>query len=192
MLRLVRLTASIALAAALSGCGEAEVKNPEYHNAELLLSKAAPRCTDAFATRSFIPSALSVPLKGPSIALLQPDNSQLPEKDRGSNPLWPWRPDYTASVLASLRYGQPKTADAVQTLVCVRETSIQVGVYQPSGRSAIRNDWDVRVLRWPSGEVMVGRTFRGPDPPKQATSTYEMTSGRPTNEAKLWLDDLIR
>jgi hypothetical protein len=101
-------------------------------------------------------------------------------------------PDSNASVLVTMRAGWAKTADAVQTLVCIRETQIQVGIYQESGNSAIRNDWDIRVVRWPNGEPLTGKTFEGPKPPPMATTAFEMSGLRPVNEAKPWIDDLLR
>lgn len=44
-------------------------------------------------------STTTCSVRGPAIALMQYDNSQLPAKDRASDPLWPWMPDYSSATL---------------------------------------------------------------------------------------------
>jgi len=206
--RFAGLLGSISLAATLAGCGETEPpKKPPPPSptaaAELLLPAAGPRCTNAFSGGRFAGSAPSGSVRRPAIALIQSDNSQLLERFReGNPPLGAWRPhgaSYEVAIIPTR--AQTVSPDAVQTLVCVRQTYNQVGRYS-SNHPAVRLDWDVRVLRWPSGELLSGRTFRGPDPPQQAdfkgwspcTETSKCATksgGQPSGEALRWLDEII-
>jgi hypothetical protein len=206
--RLAGLLGPISLAAILPGCGEPESpKNspppppPPTAAAELLLPAAGPRCTNAFSG-GWPASARSGLVRGPAIALIQSDFSQLSEKYReGNPPLGTWRP-HGASYEVAIIPTRAKTVspDAVQTLVCVRQTYNQVGRYS-SNHPAVRLDWDVRVVRWPSGEPMSRMTFHR-DPPQQAdfkgwspcTETSKCATksgGQPSDEALRWLDEVI-
>jgi hypothetical protein len=188
-----RLLGLIAFAAALAGCGSAA--------AEQLLPTAGARCTEAFS--GGWREATSGPVRGPAIALIQSDNSRLEERFReGNPPLSNWRPhpaSYETAVIPAR--AQTASLDAVQALVCVRQTYTQVGRYS-SNHPAVRLDWDVRVVRWPGGEPLAGRTFRGPDPPEKAdfrgwslcTETSKCATksgGPPSNDAARWLDEVV-
>ena len=206
------LTGLLALAATLAGCQmvaptptPTPIPTPTVSTGEMLLPQASPRCTDAFAGAR--PSGAPAPgsVRGPVVALIQYDFSQLEEKFReGNPPFLPWRQQglpYQVSVVPSR--AQATTTDAVQTLVCVRQTYIRVGFYQPNNTPAVRLDWDVRVTRWPTGEQVAGMTFRGPDPPQdadlkgyspctEASKTCATKSGgEPVGSALGWLDGLI-
>jgi hypothetical protein len=206
------LSGPLALAATLAGCQmiaptptPTPIPTPTVSPGERLLPQAGPRCTDLFAGAR--PTATPAPgsARGPAVALIQSDFSQLEEKYReGNPPFMPWRQQglpYQSSVVPTR--AQATTTDAVQTLVCVRQTYIRVGFYQPSNTPAVRLDWDVRVVRWPSGEPLAGMTFRGPDPPQdadlkgygtctEASKTCATKSGgEPVGNALRWLDELI-
>ena len=71
---------------------------------------------------------------------------------------------------------------------------IHVGTYEP-GIKAIRIQWDVRVLRWPSGELISGSTFQGHDPPQvvemKGYERSETETGSYPHGAYSWLDEMI-
>ena len=185
------LTGLIALAATLAGCGEAKPPDP-LEVSKLLQPKAAPLCTSVFDSRRAGTSSGSV--QAPAIAFLQEDSSRLEQKYRGTpEPFSTWYP-YQYYLPSS---AHPKSADAVQALVCIRKISIQIGTYQPNNNVAgVRRDWGIRVIRWPSGEPLVGMDVRGEDPPSQAkfssyTSGSTVTGQDREPEAKRWLDGLF-
>jgi hypothetical protein len=197
------------IVAALAGCGDdtppPPPPPPPTPASEVLLPTASPRCEEAFAAG--MPSGTLSPgaVKGPAISLLQYDFSRLDEKYReGNPPHTPWRargvPYYPSPVPSG---AEAKSADAVQALVCIRQIYNLVGTYQPSNNPAVRLDWDVRVLRWPSGEQLFASTFQGPDPPANAElhgygdctaaskTCATKSGGDPFTDAQRWLAPLI-
>jgi hypothetical protein len=183
------LTGLIALGSALAGCG------PSYKPtvSEQLKPKTIPRCTAIFDGDRFGGSPTSGSVRGPAVAVTQLDFRQVEEKYRdGSNPLTDW---WSYDGLMPSR-AEAKTVDGVQTLFCIRQVYIQIGIYRPDNIAAVRQDWDVRVVRWPSGEPMASMVIRGPEPPqdiKKSAGDNKTTyyAGSPDNEAKRWLDEVI-
>jgi hypothetical protein len=89
---------------------------------------------------------------------------------------------------------EARSAAAVQAVACVLAIFNQVGVYQPDNIPAVRTDLDVRLIRWPSGELLASMIFRGPDPPAQQEASKGakvLSGGSPNNEMNRWLDELI-
>ena len=147
------LTGLLALAATLAGCQmiaptptPTPIPTPTVSTGELLLPQASPRCTDAFAGCS----AERRPGAGLGAGAgrradpvrLQPARREVPRGQRRH--FLPWRQQglpYQVSVVPSR--AQATTTDAVQTLVCVRQTYIRVGFYQPNNT--------------PAGQVGLGR-----------------------------------
>jgi hypothetical protein len=177
----------------MSGC-DSEPPKPTPTVGELLKPTAAPRCDEAFAGAAPVGTASPRSLAGPGLTLTQYDRRQLEEKDRGvgAPPLSPW---YAGDSIL-LTDDQATSADALKMLICVRATHIFVGTYQPGNYSAIRVDWDVRVLRWPGGEPLAASTFRGHEPPAErrmeaAPRTSQVTGGDPLGDASKWLETLI-
>src|SRR5436305_1108515 len=140
--RLARLlTGPTVLAAALAGCGQ---DRPTKSAATLLLPKAAPLCSDAFARGRLTSTPPPGSVRGSAVVLEQFDAREVKEKYRGDNPpLSKWW------TYEDLIRAEAKTEDSVQTLVCIRVANIQIGIYQPDDIAAVRVDYDVRVVRWP-------------------------------------------
>lgn len=133
-------------------------------------------------------------MKGPAVALTQLDFRQIQEEYRDSSkPLTDWW-SYDIDLMPSR--AEAKAVDGVQTLFCIRQVYIQIGIYQPDNIAAAREDWDVRVVRWPSGEPMASMVIRGPEPPQEIKKSAAGNRrlyyvGSPDNEAKRWLDEVI-
>ncbi|WP_295559324.1 hypothetical protein [uncultured Hyphomicrobium sp.] len=96
----------------------------------------------------------------------------------------------------------PDSVEAVKTVVCVREAPVVVGIYKAQDSSvtkeiaAVRLDWHVRVLNWPSGETIASTIFQGGEPPSAMSRTtdrmYPTEGGlAPSSEAEQWIDGLI-
>jgi hypothetical protein len=91
------------------------------------------------------------------------------------------------------------TSDSTfKSLVCVVQKEVPVGNYvDESGRNfqAKRQDWVVRVLSWPSGDVVAGREFQGGDPPQNCTtvggSTDTCEGSTPDAEPNDWIKTVI-
>ena len=132
-------------------------------------------------------------MKGPAIVLGQLDFRQVEDKYfDGSQKLSDWFATNTDIVRA---YANKE--GSVQAAVCIRHAFIQIGIYRPDNIAAVREDWDVRVLRWPSGEVLAGKDFPGQAPPpeiKATTGQYgkQYDAPGPDQDAKRWLNELIQ
>lgn len=183
-------TVLIVLAAALAGCGQ----SPPYEASLRLLPKAAPLCADSFARGRLTSTPAPGSVKGPAIVYGQFDYSQIREKYRDSDMKTPgeWFVANTDIVLA-----YAKKVDGVQTSVCIRHAYIQIGIYQPNDIAAVRYDWDIRVLRWPSGETLASTVVRGQGPPPEIKLPASQIGKRyygdaPDKEAKRWLNELIQ
>lgn len=80
----------------------------------------------------------------------------------------------------------PSTMAAV---VCVSEDKQSVGQYI-DGQPAYRIVWEVRVIRWPGGEVMTANHFVGSEPPRTKIGSGPGWGGQPYNELAEWLHSL--
>lgn len=58
-------------------------------------------------------------------------------------------------------------ADQARALVCVRQKRVQRLTYE-SGAIGYQRDWDIRVVRWPEGQVIASKFFQGSQPPRMA------------------------
>ena len=193
------LTGLVALAAVLGGCDS----GPTQYLSDRM-KKKAPRCAEAFsaALSADTPAPGSVP--GEAVAFIQYDDSQIPfdrryehEKEK---PVGDWQSTLDFNILPSrIRAWEEKR---VKALVCIRVIANEVGTYVPVSPdptkkwdvAAHREDWDVRVMRWPSGELIAGQYFQGPDPPvdMQTNDPKDRRSGGPPTDAmNRWLDTLF-
>lgn len=67
-----------------------------------------------------------------------------------------------------------ETSEDIRALVCVDETTVEVGVYVSRKERVFSGPpyyarqviWDVRILAWPSRNLIAGRSFRGDKPPE--------------------------
>ncbi|MCS7287042.1 MAG: DUF1080 domain-containing protein [Anaerolineae bacterium] len=59
----------------------------------------------------------------------------------------------------------PEYAFEVNTLACVKEGRDRVATYTPGNIPGYRLIWNVRLVRWPNGEVLAEKTLMGYDPP---------------------------
>lgn len=186
------LTGVIALAAALGGCGETDVT-------KLLLPKATPRCTDAFASDRFAAAPASGAVEGPAVAFIRRDDSKIEEQYR----------HYAKSTWAEYRiapeHARPTSADAVRAVICVQVVYTEVGTYEVYSSSgpisfsgwvpAARVDWDVRIIRWPSGDPVAAKVFQGQSPSERTStsSSGKFVSGsEPRGEGVKWIEGVIR
>jgi hypothetical protein len=131
---------------------------------------------------------------GQAVALVRNDDSHLEERyrfNKNEAPKFDWL--HPGDILPSR--AQAQTADAVHALVCIHATHVLVGTYGSSGNVGVRVDWDLRVLRWPSGEVIAAQAFTGHAPDdigefKQGESNVARR-GRTSSEAYAWMKELI-
>jgi hypothetical protein len=92
----------------------------------------------------------------------------------------------------------PTSASSFKSLVCVNEKPVTVGTYvdQATGKSspANREDWTIRVLSWPNGDLIAEHQFQGADPPPNCTQNAGMSNcgGKPPQtEATAWIKTVI-
>jgi hypothetical protein len=92
----------------------------------------------------------------------------------------------------------PTSASSFKSLVCVDEKPVTVGTYidQATGKSspANREDWTVRVLSWPNGDLIAEHQFQGADPPPNCTQNAGMSNcgGKPPQaDATAWIKTVI-
>jgi WD40 repeat protein len=83
-----------------------------------------------------------------------------------------------------------RSALEVKTLVCIRESRVQVGTYT-DGKPGYRVVWDVRLVSWPDGTVIGAEQFTGGHPPHQRRSVEPAYGLRPENSLKRWLFPLL-
>ena len=68
---------------------------------------------------------------------------------------------------------EAKVLQDVQTLICIKEINVKEGVYLGGSAVAYRRNWDVNILSWPDGALLVRRTFEGGPPPFQISINTE-------------------
>jgi hypothetical protein len=170
---------------------------------DALLPASGPKCTEAFAGPASVESPAPGSLTGPAVGLMQRDVHLLEERFWEFQPtaLSEWKNNDLKYHLSIVPYRVlPASKDSVQTLVCVRDTLYLIGHYE-NGTPGVRHEWAVRVLRWPSGELLGGRVFQGSDPPATAevegycNATTNRCSvkggGKPDTAVLDWLDGLF-
>jgi len=80
---------------------------------------------------------------------------------------------------------EAQSPDQVQTVVCIAESSYQVGTYT-SGGGAYRREWTVRLVRLSDGAVLASDRFTGGEPP-EITYAHAGYGEPPTQEALQWV-----
>ena len=134
-----------------------------------LLPNAASLCEAAFAVPT-IQAPISVPLMRLERAVFSGGT--------GASDSEQWK------VSRFIPFIGTRYAAEVQGLLCVHEIWKTVGKYT-SGVPADQRDFDVRVVRWPTGDVLAAAAFRGGAPPGV---TRLITFGEaPESELLRWL-----
>jgi hypothetical protein len=188
------LTGLIVLAAALGACGETDVS-------KLLLPQAAPRCTEAFRNDRSASFPTSGSVKGPAAAFQRHDDSQI-EKEYRRYANSTWEKPFSRIIP---KHAQTISADAVRAVICLQSIYTRVGTYEITDFSApvpfpisvpgAREDWDVRVIRWPSSEPVAAKVFLGKNPSVGKTSarggTFVSGLGPWSSEVEGWLEGVI-
>lgn len=130
----------------------------------------------------------------PALLLWRRDESDVQDGSRSSTAgADQWRSDNNHRLPAKLL---ARSLESLQSVVGLVERFVQVGTYEATKTAAVRIDYEVRVVRWPSGELLAARTFRGADPPAQRTSSSGVKSwehGQPPDAAAVeaWLSEVF-
>jgi WD40 repeat protein len=90
---------------------------------------------------------------------------------------------WTRTTFAHLKAMSP---DQVQTVVCIHENRIKVGGYT-DGEAAYKRRWDVRLARWPEGEVIAAQRFTGGSPTAIKTHKGPGYGSTPYTAVYAWL-----
>jgi hypothetical protein len=162
---------------------------PTQSPTQALEQRATPLCTAAFAAPA--PSA-AMPAMRPVVLYWRRDESQVQASSRSSTAGPGWLGEIYGDLPEAVK---ARTVEEVKTVVCRQEHYIQVGTYQMSQSAAVRIDWELRLVRWPTGETLAARTFRGGDPPASRTTMGHLSwehGPRPEAEAKAWLEQTLR
>jgi hypothetical protein len=143
---------------------------------ESLLLEAAALCSRSFS------------------ASLAEGSAQAPAATLISHGLDVW--DFISGYFPSI--AEAGSAAEVKTLVCIKETRLKVGEYVPirtpdspviplptSLGAGYQIEWDVRLVRYPSGEVLAAERFLGDPPPLYGAGVEIGSDPRPVVEA--WL-----
>ena len=78
------------------------------------------------------------------------------------------------------------SADRVSTLVCIRQTTIQMTTYT-DGQPGYRQDWDVRLVSWPQGVPIAEVSLRGGNPPDVKFGSDAAYGASPSTQLFEWL-----
>lgn len=162
---------------------------PTRSPTDVLEARATALCTAAFSATAPVTAA---PAKRPVVLYWRRDESQVQPQSRSSTAGAEWHGEIYGDLPASTRASTP---EEVQTIVCRQEQYIQVGVYQNSESAAVRIDWELRLVRWPTGESLAARTFRGGDPPASRTTRGSVSwehGPTPQAEASAWLESVLQ
>lgn len=112
------------------------------------------------------------------------------KKDAGSQGS-AWALDSLFKITPTILPYFPDAPGDVQTLVCVLETFTRVGGYE-SGAAAFRTDYDLRVVQWEDGTVIMAHSLEGGDPPGAVSAGADAGYGPPPGPAFLaWLDSVF-
>lgn len=169
-----------AAALVIAGCGHKDAEKPmtELQYAWSVVDQAGSACSRAASAAA--PSTQGT-ISGGSV--------ELHATEAGSSQ---WIPGFY------LDLNSPTSASSFKSLVCVDEKPVTVGTYidQATGKSspANREDWTVRVLSWPNGDLTAERQFQGADPPPNCTENAGMSNcvGKPPQtEATAWIKTVI-
>ena len=128
----------------------------------------------------------------PVVLYWRRDESRVQPGSRSSTAGAGWHGEIYGDLPEPLRAA---TVEDVQAVVCRQENYIQVGTYERSNSAAVRIDWELRLVRWPSGELLAARTFRGADPPasRQTQGSQSWEHGEtPKAAATAWLEQTLR
>lgn len=80
--------------------------------------------------------------------------------------------------------------ERARTLVCILQTATSVGQYT-DGAPAIKFDWKVRLVAWPSKDVLVEKEFSGGEPPETKYGSGSGFGSIPINELYQWLFSIV-
>jgi hypothetical protein len=167
-----------AVALVIAGCGHHDAEKPMTANqyAMSVLDQAGNACSRA---SSATPPGTPGTISGGSVELHGTEAAH-------------WVPAYY------LDLNSPTSASSFKSLACVDEKPVTVGTYvdQATGKSspANREDWTVRVLSWPNGDLIAEHQFQGADPPPNCTEHAGMSNcaGKPPQtEARAWIKTVI-
>lgn len=162
---------------------------PTPRPVDVLEAQATALCTAAFAAPA---PATAQAARRPAVLYWRRDESKVQTQSRSSTAGPGWRGELAGDLPQTL---SARTAEEVQTVACREERYIQVGVYQESNSAAVRIDYELRLLRWPGGELLAARTFRGGDPPATRTTQGSVSwehGPRPQAEATAWLEQSLQ
>lgn len=191
---LARSLNGLAVAATLAGCSGPPT-DPTQILSELL-PQAAPFCTAAFNSGQSATTPAPGSVIGPAVAFRALDERYgygTEWQTYGTGPPVPWE------------HATATAADEVRAVVCIRQGYDVVGSYQSSdapltadigsGVPAVRSDWDIQVIRWPSGEPVAAKFFQAADPPAKVEglpATAKHWSGPVAmEETKAWLEAML-
>ena len=166
VLRLSAAVAGLALVLMVSACGPGSPPLPEppwTEDYERQLPEAAALCEAASSAEESGGSP-----DGPVLTLLQVGFG---EEE--------WYPGPEIGLI------EAESPDQVQTLVCIEQTSHQVGTYS-SGGGAYRLEWTVRLVRLSDGAVLASERFTGGEPPER-TFAHDDHGEPPTEAAFNWV-----
>jgi len=85
---------------------------------------------------------------------------------------------------------EARSADEVQTLVCVQELRTLVGGYT-DGTNAFVITWKVRLVRWADGVVVAEKSFKGGQPSQAKIHGGDGYGEPPSKEYREWLLNLF-
>lgn len=171
---------AIAVAAwGIVGCGHKGAEKPmtDREYGQSVQDSAGKACD---RTSNVTPPSMQGTVSGGSIEL----------HGHAGDPLWVTR------WYLDLNYA---TSDATfKSLACVDQQRVKVGTYvdQATNKTsdADRLDWTVRILSWPSGDVVAVHQFQGADPPDSCTSgngLNECEGKPPQDQATAWVKTVI-
>lgn len=140
-----------------------------------LSSQATDLCTAAFSS--------SVQGGEASAPLLTMSNNYYDEANPGG-----WK--LTGSSELKHPSTEARSANDVQTVICVEEHRIQVGTYD-DGAGAFQVRWNVRVVRWNDGTVVAEENFLGDEPSQMKIGGGDHYGFSPSKEYREWLLNLF-
>lgn len=180
--------AGLVLAVALAGCDPPTA----YDLGKELLPTAGPLCAAALDSGASAGTPAPGAIAGPAVAFVRLDEKF------GYGTAWGAFGDR----LVPEKHAKAGSADDVRAVVCVQQIFTEVGKYQATDSQtgtvsemiANRIDFDIRVLRWPGGELLAARSFQGADPPEKVElqpGLSHWSGNLPIVDASNWLDEVL-